>query len=102
MNSKHVRNLLLVLSWFVVPPLLWLGYVVISSIAEYNGICPSIMDIPAYSCSLSEYLSRNLFSPFSFPVQVFVIGGWLTCNTMLFALAGGLLVLRQRQQNIAK
>jgi hypothetical protein len=63
-------------SLLFLPPLLFSFGIIISSIMDYHGSCPGIMDIPAYSCSIWEYIGRNTISPFAFAAHLIVWIGW--------------------------
>lgn len=68
------------------PPLLWLSGTVVYAVVTYDGICPGMMDIPPYTCSVWEYIGRNTVSPFALIVHAVIIGGWLV-------LSGGAIVI---------
>ena len=36
----------------------------------YDGICPGIMDIEAYPCTIWEFIGRNTISPFAFAAHL--------------------------------
>ncbi|MBN1305359.1 MAG: hypothetical protein JXA13_13055 [Anaerolineales bacterium] len=58
------------------PPLMWLAGVILFVVRSYDGMCPGMMDVPAYPCSVWELIARNTLSPFSLPVHVCLCGGW--------------------------
>jgi hypothetical protein len=66
----------LLLLWLA-PPIIWLAGVVIYSGWSYDGICPGLMDIQPYTCSLWEFIGRNTFSPFALAAHIGLCGGWL-------------------------
>ncbi|MEQ8352878.1 MAG: hypothetical protein RH862_15430 [Leptospiraceae bacterium] len=57
----------------IVPPFLISGTLVaLVVLSDYNGICPGIMDIPAYECSVWEFAARNSISPFALPLHILI------------------------------
>tara|TARA_Y100001937_G_scaffold79768_1_gene108070 strand:+ start:11145 stop:11471 length:327 start_codon:yes stop_codon:yes gene_type:complete len=75
-ESKTRRWALRILFAFliiIIPPFLFsagiVGFVVIQ---DYNGICPGIMDIPPYECSVWEFAARNSISPFALPFHLLI------------------------------
>ncbi|MDB9528309.1 hypothetical protein PN498_20120 [Oscillatoria sp. CS-180] len=73
----------------IVPPLLmsitWIWPGALSVIQ--TGTCPpSPPDIPAYPCSLGEYLFRNLFSLWIFMGHLITWMGWFVVNFILWGI----------------
>jgi hypothetical protein len=78
------------------PPLLFLLGVVIFSATTYNGICPGLMDVSPYPCSVWEYIGRNTVSPFALVVNLTICGGWVILSTILVTLFLGMRYVVQR------
>ncbi|HBS04185.1 MAG TPA: hypothetical protein DEA96_04410 [Leptospiraceae bacterium] len=71
--KRWVLRLTLAILILIVPPfLVSAGLVTLVVIQDYNGICPGIMDIPAYECSVWEFAARNSISPFALPLHLLI------------------------------
>ncbi|MCB1139179.1 MAG: hypothetical protein KDK23_10510 [Leptospiraceae bacterium] len=66
-------RILLALVVLIIPPFLFSAGAVAYIVAQdYNGICPGIMDIPAYECTVWEFAWRNSLSPFALPFHFLI------------------------------
>jgi hypothetical protein len=64
----------------LVPPLLinvWLLLPGVFEVAQ-TGICPPVPpDIPAYPCTPRDYIVRMTLGPWTFPMQLLLLFGWI-------------------------
>ncbi len=67
----------------LLPPGLLLVGIVIWSAIQYEGVCPGVMDIGPYPCSMWAYIGRNTISPFALAGLSIICIGW-----QIFSVAG--------------
>lgn len=66
-------RILIALAVLTIPPLLFSAVAVAFVVVQdYNGICPGLMDIPPYECTVWEFAARNTISPFALPFHLLV------------------------------
>ena len=71
--KRWTVRILLALIVLILPPILISATLVtLVVIQDYNGICPGIMDIPDYECTIWEFAARNSTSPFALPVHMLI------------------------------
>ena len=73
-------------AFVLIPPVLFVSGVIVYAAITYDGICPGIMDIPSYPCSMWEYIGRHTISPFALPVHLVICGGWFGLSLVLMIL----------------
>lgn len=56
------------------------------AVVTYNGMCPGIMDIDPYPCSLGHYIRRNTVSPFAFAANLMLMGVWLVFALLVLVI----------------
>ena len=66
-----------IVSVIFIPPILFIVGTIIWAALTYNGICPGIMDIPAYPCTMGEFIGRNTISPFALAAQFGICISWI-------------------------
>lgn len=86
----------------IVPPLLCSAGLVIQDVSQnFSGICPGIMDIEPYPCTLSEYVARNTISPFALAAHLAIFIGWMIPSGFVMTAAWGIWWLGRKQRSTA-
>ena len=95
-KRSWIAGLMLMLAILVIPPLLISGGLVAIIVwNDYNGICPGIMDIPPYECTMWEFAARNSISPFALPVHFLI---WIAYEFFAITLMAALFIVRKKSQ----
>jgi len=77
------RNWLNILAWLgvlLVPPVLINVWLLLPGVIQVNktGICPPAPpDIPAYPCTVGDYIFRMTLGPWALPAQLLLLFAWI-------------------------
>jgi hypothetical protein len=99
--KKNWWKWLLGINFILLPPLLISLSLVIEATLSFQGVCPGVMDIPDYPCTMLEFIARNTVSAFALPVHLFIWLTWVPCAlaaTGLVALVVWLLSRRRAKE----
>ena len=76
-SSRNYRWILIGATFVILPPILFFLGAAGWAALTYNGICPGIMDIAPYPCSIWEFIGRNTISPFALAAHLAICVTWV-------------------------
>ena len=82
-----------------IPPLLFIGTHLIAGVIQVSqtGMCPSAPpDIPAYACSVGDYLGRMTFGFWALMGNITVVIAWALIDMCLWVFGFGIWAIAQK------